>query len=96
MGKPSLERVPFIAKLRGIACLAVRLTIAFAVHPSLAQKVYPYEPPAMDRFSTIYVDDGSCSFGKVLRVQGARRNQHRKKSCVPVNDLRVGSPAAAR
>jgi hypothetical protein len=43
----------------------------------------------MDPYSTIYVNDGSCSAGKVLRVQGAPRNQRRKKSCVPMSDLQV-------
>jgi hypothetical protein len=41
----------------------------------------------MDPYSTIYVNDGSCSAGKVLKVQGAPRNQRRKKSCVPMSDL---------
>jgi hypothetical protein len=51
----------------------------------------------MDPYSTIYVDDGSCSAGKVLRVQGAPRNQRRKKSCVPMSDLRgTQHPGAAK
>ena len=56
--------------------------------PCSAQKLYSYEPLMMDPYSTIYVDDGSCSAGKVLRVQGAPRNQRRKKTCVPMSDLR--------
>jgi hypothetical protein len=63
----------------------------FSAQPCAAQKLYPYEPLMMDPYSTIYVDDGSCSAGKVLRVQGAPRNQRRKKSCVPMSDLR-GTP----
>jgi hypothetical protein len=42
----------------------------------------------MDPYSTVYVDNGSCSPGKVLKVQGAPNNQRRKKSCVPLSDLR--------
>lgn len=65
--------------------------------PAFAQKLYPYEPLMMDPYSTIYVDDGSCSTGKVLRVQGAPRNQRRKKSCVPMSDLRgLPSPRVAK
>ena len=67
--------------------LAVLLS-ALLMTPSFAQKVYSYEPLMMDPYSTIYVDDGSCSAGKVLRVQGAPKNQRRKKSCVPMSDLK--------
>ena len=68
--------------------LAVLLVALFTAQPSFAQKLYPYEPLMMDPYATIYVNDGSCSAGKVLRVQGAPRNQRRKKSCVPMSDLR--------
>jgi hypothetical protein len=68
-----------------------------AAQPSAAQKIYPNEPLMMDPYSTIYVNDGSCSAGKVLRVQGAPRNQRRKKSCVPMSDLQSTlRPGAAR
>ena len=70
------------------AGLAALLTVVLAVQPSFAQKIYSYEPLMMDPYSTIYVDDGSCSAGKVLRVQGAAKNQRRKKSCVPMSDLK--------
>jgi hypothetical protein len=76
-----------------VALLATLLT----AQPSFAQKVYSYEPLMMDPYSTIYVDDGSCSAGKVLRVQGAPKNQRRKKSCVPMSDLRsVQRPGTAK
>ncbi|WP_398469964.1 DUF6719 family protein [Tardiphaga sp.] len=58
------------------------------VQPSAAQRVLSFEPLAMDPYSTVYVDNGSCSAGKVLKVQGAPNNQRRKKSCVPLSDLR--------
>ena len=63
------------------------LMALFVAQPSYAQKLYPYEPLMMDPYTTIYVNDGSCSAGKVLKVQGAPRNQRRKKSCVPMSDL---------
>ncbi|MEH2520900.1 hypothetical protein V1279_006473 [Bradyrhizobium sp. AZCC 1610] len=69
------------------AGLAVLLMVLFMAQPSFAQKLYAYEPLMMDPYSTIYVNDGSCSAGKVLKVQGAPRNQRRKKSCVPMSDL---------
>ena len=71
-----------------MAGLGVILTALSLAQPCFAQKLYPYEPLMMDPYSTIYVNDGSCSAGKVLKVQGAPRNQRRKKSCVPMSDLR--------
>ena len=66
---------------------ALFLTAMLMAQPSSAQKLHSYEPLMMDPYSTIYVNDGSCSAGKVLKVQGAPRNQRRKKSCVPMSDL---------
>jgi hypothetical protein len=73
--------------LLGLAGSGALLAAVFAAQPSHAQKLYSYEPLMMDPYSTIYVNDGSCSAGKVLKVQGAPRNQRRKKSCVPMSDL---------
>ena len=75
--------------LRRPAALAVLVTALFVAQPSYAQKLYSYEPLMMDPYTTIYVNDGSCSAGKVLKVQGTPRNQRRKKSCVPMSDLQV-------
>lgn len=76
---------------------AVLLATLFTAQPSSAQKIYPNEPLMMDPYTTIYVNDGSCSAGKVLRVQGAPRNQRREKSCVPMSDLQsTVRPGAAR
>jgi hypothetical protein len=74
------------------AGLGVLLTAMFAAQPASAQKLHSYEPLMMDPYSTIYVNDGSCSAGKVLKVQGAPRNHRRKKSCVPMSDLQSGAP----
>ena len=73
------------------------LIFSAIAQPSFAQKILSYEPLMMDPYSAIYVDDGSCSAGKVLKVQGAPRNQRRKKSCVPVSEVRgTGAPALGR
>ncbi|XIA66739.1 DUF6719 family protein [Bradyrhizobium sp. TZ2] len=77
--------------LRQVAGSAALLVALFSAQPSSAQKIHSYEPLMMDPYSTIYVNDGSCSAGKVLKVQGAPRNQRRKKSCVPMSDLQ-GAP----
>lgn len=70
-----------------LGLVAAALTLSM-VHPSAAQRILSFEPLAMDPYSTVYVDNGSCSAGKVLKVQGAPNNQRRKKSCVPLSDLR--------
>ena len=93
----SREHATLMAVLRGAAGFAMLLAVLFMAQPSFAQKLYPYEPLMMDPYSTIYVNDGSCSAGKVLKVQAAPRNQRRKKSCVPMSDLQgVPRPAATR
>ncbi len=74
--------------VRRLAASGFLFAALFVVQPSYSQKLHPYEPLMMDPYTTIYVNDGSCSAGKVLKVQGAPRNQRRKKSCVPISDLR--------
>ncbi|WP_398483423.1 hypothetical protein [Tardiphaga sp.] len=74
----------------GLSAAALTLLM---VEPSAAQRVLSFEPLAMDPYSTVYVDNGSCSPGKVLKVQGAPNNQRRKKSCVPLSDVRGPSGA---
>jgi len=82
---------------RKAAAPALFLAGMLTAQPAAAQKIYPNEPLMMDPYATIYVNDGSCSAGKVLRVQGAPRNQRRKKSCVPMSDLQsTVRPAAAK
>ena len=73
---------------RPVIGLAVLLLALSTASPSLAQKLYSYEPSVIEPYATVYVNDGSCSAGKVLRIQGTHRNLRRKKSCVPVTDLR--------
>lgn len=88
IGSPARIAMPwnFAARAAGLVALA---TVVLTAQPSIAQKLYSYEPLTMDPYSTIYVNDGSCSEGKVLKVQGAPRNQRRKKTCVPISELRV-------
>mgnify|MGYP003578303568 CR=1 FL=1 len=77
--------------LRGPAGLTVLIVTLVVSQPAPAQKIHSYEPLMMDPYSTIYVDDGSCSAGKVLKVHGAPKNQRRKKSCVPLSDIAGGA-----
>jgi hypothetical protein len=56
-----------------------------AASPSLAQKLLNTEPLMLDAYAVVYVNDGSCSAGKILKVTGSIRGLRRKKSCVPKN-----------
>jgi len=76
----------------GLTAFVVTLVIS---QPSLARKIHSYEPLMMDPYATIYVNDGSCSAGKVLKVQGMPKNQRRRKSCVPLSDITGGLPASS-
>lgn len=86
----SMRRV--LQRSAGLTALVLTVVIS---QPSSAQKTYSYEPLMMDPYSTIYVNDGSCSAGKVLKVQGAPRNHRRKKSCVPLSDIAGGRPSVS-
>ena len=65
------------------AVFAVVILCAVA-QPSLAQTFLKTEPHYLAPFSTVYVDNGKCGVGKVLRVKGALGAIQRKKTCVPM------------
>lgn len=88
--RPSSRLRRVVQRTSGLAVLFVTLVVS---QPSSAQKIYSYEPLMMDPYSTIYVKDGSCSEGKVLKVQGVPKNHRRKKSCVPLSDIAGGMPS---
>ena len=54
---------------------------AFSV-PCLAQTILKSEPLALAPYEIVYVQDTSCTAGKVLKVTGAIRGLHRKRVCV--------------
>jgi hypothetical protein len=54
-----------------------------AIQPSFAQKLLTTEPLILDPYVVVFVNDGSCSEGKILKVTGAIRGLRRKKFCVP-------------
>ena len=89
-GLPSSGLWHVLRRPAGLTVLVVTLVVS---QPAAAQKIHSYEPLMMDPYSTIYVDDGSCSAGKVLKVQGAPKNQRRKKSCVLLSDIAGGAPS---
>lgn len=56
--------------------------------PCLAQDLTPNflkkEPYFLSPTSVVFVDNGSCGVGKVLKVTGALGALRRKKICVPM------------
>lgn len=66
-----------------------------AMLPCFAQNVLKSEPLVLAPYEIAYVQNSSCSAGKVLRVTGAIRGLHRRKTCVTLTSGRA-SLAVAR
>jgi len=58
------------------------LLLSAATLPCLAQNVLKSEPLVLAPYETAYVQDTSCPAGRVLKVTGAIRGLHRRKTCV--------------
>ncbi|MBB5051291.1 hypothetical protein HNQ36_001245 [Afipia massiliensis] len=56
--------------------------------PCMAQEMSPNflkkEPYFLSPWSVVYVDNGTCGVGKVMKVTGAIGALRRKKVCVPM------------
>jgi hypothetical protein len=50
--------------------------------PCLAQTVLKSEPLILAPYEIVFVRDASCPHGQVLKVTGAIRGLHRRKTCV--------------
>jgi hypothetical protein len=61
---------------------ALGLIFSAAAVPCLAQTVLKSEPLILAPYEIAFVQGASCPSGKVLKVTGAIRGLHRKKSCV--------------
>jgi hypothetical protein len=62
--------------------------------PCLAQTVLKSEPLLLAPYEVAFVQDPACPAGHVLKVTGAIRGLHRRKTCVPltVEQLAVAAP----
>jgi hypothetical protein len=58
------------------------LVLSAVASPCFSQTVLKAEPFVLAPYEIAFVNDASCSPGKVLRVTGAMRGLHRKKVCV--------------
>jgi len=61
---------------------ALGLILSTVALPCLAQTVLKSEPLYLAPYEIAFVQDVSCPAGKVLKVTGAIRGLHRKKTCV--------------
>ena len=61
----------------GIGLFFVTVTL-----PCSAQTVLKSEPLVLAPYEVAFVQDTSCPAGKVLKVTGAIRGLHRRKTCV--------------
>ena len=50
--------------------------------PCLGQTVLKSEPLLLSPYEIVFVESASCPSGQVLKVTGAIRGLHRRKSCV--------------
>jgi hypothetical protein len=62
--------------------LTLALVFSAIAWPCLAQTVLKSEPLLLAPYEVAFVLDASCPHGTVLKVTGAIRGLHRRKSCV--------------
>ncbi len=67
--------------MRIVAFVLISLAAAL---PCSAQTILKSEPLALAPYEVAFVQDSSCSAGRVLKVTGAIRGLHRKRVCVVV------------
>jgi hypothetical protein len=65
--------------MRAVVLGAIFSTLAA---PCFAQTILKSEPYILAPYEVAFVQDASCSAGKVLKVTGAIRGLNRKKVCV--------------
>ena len=65
--------------MRGVFAVLFMCAVA---QPCLAQTFLKSEPYFLAPFAVVYVDNGVCGVGKVLKVKGALGGIRRQKTCV--------------
>ena len=64
--------------------LTLALVFFAIAAPCLAQTILKSEPLFLAPYETAFVQDASCSVGRVLKITGAIRGLHRRKVCVAI------------
>ncbi len=62
--------------------LALGVMVSAVALPCFAQTVLKSEPLMLAPYEVAFVRDASCPSGQVLKVTGAIRGLHRRKTCV--------------
>jgi hypothetical protein len=62
--------------------LVLGVVVSAVALPCIAQTVLKSEPLVLAPYEVAFVRDASCPSGKVLKVTGAIRGLHRRKTCV--------------
>jgi hypothetical protein len=62
--------------------LVLGVMISAVALPCAAQTVLKSEPLVLAPYEFVFVRDASCRSGQVLKVTGAIRGLHRRKTCV--------------
>ena len=70
------------------------LIFSAAMVPASAQTILKSEPLVLAPYEVVFVQNGSCPAGQILRVTGAIRGLHRKRACVVTEQasLAVAAP----
>ena len=61
---------------------ALGLMVSAVALPCSAQTILKSEPLILAPYEVAFVQDASCPVGQVLKVTGAIRGLHRRKTCV--------------
>ncbi len=64
---------------------ALALAFCTTALPCPAQTVLKSEPLVLSPYEIVFVESASCPPGQVLKVTGAIRGLHRRKSCVTLS-----------
>jgi hypothetical protein len=74
---------------------ALGLVFSAVALPCSAQTILKSEPLILAPYEVVFVQDGSCPSGQVLKVTGAIRGLHRRKTCVTLSTDQQASLAVA-
>jgi hypothetical protein len=68
--------------MMGMRVLVLGAVFSAVALPCLGQTILKTEPLVLAPYEVALVQDASCPVGKVLKVTGAIRGLHRRKTCV--------------
>jgi hypothetical protein len=74
--------------------LVLGVMVSAVALPCLAQTVLKSEPLILAPYEIVFVRDASCPRGQVLKVTGAIRGLHRRKTCVTLSAEQASLAAA--